>query len=86
MQMTKGFIEDVGGRHKEFSLVWGITKRGSMRISWAKCCAPVEEGGLGVRSIRIGPCYGSRVRCVLAGVLKWDGPGSSDMSRIESPL
>ncbi|KAL8497717.1 hypothetical protein ACS0TY_021156 [Phlomoides rotata] len=30
-----------------------IHKRGAIRVSWARCCAPIAEGGLGIRSIRL---------------------------------
>lgn len=29
-----------------------MTKRGIFNVSWTRCCAPVSEGGFGVRSIR----------------------------------
>lgn len=29
------------------------TKRGSFNVNWTRCCAPINEGGLGVRSIRL---------------------------------
>lgn len=35
------------------NFVWSgdIMKKGHVTIAWARCCTPLEEGGLGLRSI-----------------------------------
>lgn len=31
-----------------------VNKKGGFRVSWAHCCVPIHEGGLGDRSIHLG--------------------------------
>lgn len=34
-----------------------VNKKGGVQVSWARCCAPIQEGGLGVWSIRLANEY-----------------------------
>ncbi|KAL8478357.1 hypothetical protein ACS0TY_030316 [Phlomoides rotata] len=38
---------------RNFLWTGNIHKRGAVRVSWERCCAPISEGGLGIRSIRL---------------------------------
>lgn len=49
-----------------------ITKRGTNNVNWARCCAPMDEGGFGVRSIRLA---NATFTCKFVwDIIKGDGP------------